>query len=104
MATEVTARRVRLATIVLGALVLVLAGLSVPIGIAARKPIDGLALFGILAATLGWLIARRQPGNRIGLLLLGFGAPLVLYEDAARYAVADITSTAGHCRWVSRPC
>jgi hypothetical protein len=84
-----TARRVRLASIVLGALVLVLVGLSVPIGIAARKPIDGLALFGILAAALGWLIVRRQPGNRIGLLLMGFGALLVFYEDAARYAVAD---------------
>jgi hypothetical protein len=87
--TEVTARRVRLAAIVLGALVLALAGLSVPIGIAARKPFDGLALFGVLAAALGWLIARRQPGNRIGLLLVGFGALLVFYEDAARYAVAD---------------
>ena len=86
---EVTARRVRLATIVLGALVLVLVGLSVPIGIAARKPFDGLALFGVLAAALGWLIARRQPGNRIGLLLVGFGALLVFYEDAASYAVAD---------------
>jgi hypothetical protein len=86
---EVTARRLRLATIVLGALVLVLAGLSVPIGIAARQPFDGLVLFGVLAAALGWLIIRRQPGNRIGLLLVGFGAMLIFYEDAARYAVAD---------------
>jgi hypothetical protein len=75
----------------LGALVLVLAGLSVPIGILARKPIDPLALFGVLAAVLGLLIARRQPGNRIGLLLTGFGALLVFYENAARYAVADYT-------------
>jgi hypothetical protein len=91
VSAEVTARRLRRATIVLGALVLVLvlAGLSVPIGIAARKPFDGLALFGVLAAVLGWLITRRQPGNRIGLLLVGFGALLVFYEDAARYAVAD---------------
>jgi hypothetical protein len=84
VSAEVTARRLRRATIVLGALVLVLAGLSVPIGIAARKPFDGLALFGVLAAALGWLITRRQPGNRIGLLLVGFGALLVFYEDAAR--------------------
>ncbi|HEY6279267.1 MAG TPA: hypothetical protein VIX86_23385 [Streptosporangiaceae bacterium] len=89
MSAEVTARRVRLATTVLGALVLVLFGLSVPIVIAARKPIDGLALFGVVAAALGWLITRRQPGNRIGLLLAGFGALLAFYEDAARYAVAD---------------
>jgi hypothetical protein len=89
VSAEVTARGVRLAAIVLGALVLVLAGLSVPIGIAARKPFDGLALLGVLAAALGWLITRRQLGNRIGLLLVGFGALLVFYEDAARYAVAD---------------
>lgn len=43
-AAEVTVRRVRLATIVLGALVLILVGLSVPIGIAAREPFDGLLL------------------------------------------------------------
>ena len=76
---------------ILGAVVLVLVGLSVPIGILARKPIDPLALFGVLAAVLGLLIARRQPGNRIGLLLTGFGALLVFYENAARYAVADYT-------------
>jgi hypothetical protein len=85
---DVTAR-LRLATIVLGVLVLVLIGLSVPIGIAARKPFNGLGLFVVLAAALGWLITRRQPGNRIGLLLLGFVALLVFYEDAARYAAAD---------------
>ncbi len=89
MTPEVAGRGLRLAAIVLGALVLVLAGLSVPVGIAARRPFDGLALFGVLAAGLGWLIIRRQPGNRIGLLLVGFGALLVFYEDAARYAVAD---------------
>ena len=86
---EVTARRVRLAPIVLGALVLVLVGLSVPIGIAARQPFDGLVLLVVLTAALGWLITRRQPGNRIGLLLVGYGALLVFYEDAANYAVLD---------------
>ena len=57
---EVTARRLRLAAIVLGALVLVLVlvGLSVPIGIAARQPFDGVVLAGVLAAVLGWLIIR----------------------------------------------
>jgi hypothetical protein len=86
---EDAARRVRLATIVLGALVLVLVGLSVPIGIAARQPFDGLVLAGVLAAVLGWLITRRQPGNRIGLLLVGFGALLFFYEDASNYAALD---------------
>jgi hypothetical protein len=89
VSAEVTARRLPLAGIVLGVLVLVLAGLSVPIGIAARKPIEGLVLFGALAAALGWLIIRRQPGNRIGLLLMGFGALIAFYEDAATYAVAN---------------
>ncbi len=87
--TEITARRLRLAAIVLGALVLVLVGLFVPIGIAGRHPFDGFVLFGVLAAALGWLIIRRQPGNRIGLLLVGFGALLVFYADAADYAVLD---------------
>jgi hypothetical protein len=86
---EATSRRLRLATFVLGALVLVLVALSVPIGILARKPVDPLALLGVFVAALGLLIARRQPGNRIGLLLTGFGALLVFYEDAARYSVAD---------------
>jgi len=71
------------------ALVLVLFGLGVPFGVAAHKPVDGLALFGVLAAVLGLLIARRQPGNRIALLLLGFAAVIIFYEDAAVYAVAD---------------
>jgi hypothetical protein len=84
-----TARRVRLATIVLGALVLVLVGLSVPIGIAGRQPFDGLVLLVVLTAVLGWLITRRQPGNRIGLLLVGYGALLIFYEVAANYAVLD---------------
>ena len=86
---EDAARRVRLATIVLGALVLVLVGLSLPIGIAARKPFDGLVLLVVLTAVLGWLITRRQPGNRIALLLVGYAAILILYEDAANYAVLD---------------
>jgi hypothetical protein len=73
---------------VLGAVV-VLVGLSVPIGIAARKPFDGLVLLVVLTAALGWLITRRQPGNRIGLLLVGYAAMLVFYEDAANYAVLD---------------
>jgi len=82
-------RRTWPATFALSALVLVLVALSVPIGILARKPVDPLALLGVLVAALGLLIARRQPGNRIGLLLTGFGALLVFYEDAARYSVAD---------------
>jgi hypothetical protein len=85
MATEVTARRLPLATIAL----VVLVGLSVPIGIASRRPFDGLVFLVVLTAVLGWLITRRQPGNRIGLLLVGYCAMLGFYEDAANYAVLD---------------
>jgi len=81
-------RRLPLPAILLGVLV-VLAGLSVPIGIATRKPFDGLVLLVVLTAVLGWLITRRQPGNRIGLLLVGFCALLGFYEEAANYAVLD---------------
>jgi hypothetical protein len=40
-----------------------LVGLLAPIGILARKPLDPLALSGVLVAALGLLIALRQPGN-----------------------------------------
>jgi hypothetical protein len=90
---DVTARCLRLprptVVIVLCALVLVLFGLGVTIGITAHKPVDGLAVFGLLFAGLGLVIARRQPGNRIAWLLLGFSVLLVLYEDAAVYSAAD---------------
>ena len=89
---EVTARRFRLArptvVTVLCALVLVLFGLGMAISIAAGKP-DGLAVFALLFAGLGLVIARRQPGNRIAWLLLGFSALLVFYEDAAVYSATD---------------
>jgi hypothetical protein len=87
----VTARRLpRLTPVtVLVPLILILFGLNVPLSLAAHKRLDGLAVFGLLAAALGLLISRRQPGNRIGWLLLAFGTLVVFYEDAARYAVAD---------------
>jgi hypothetical protein len=89
---EVTARRFRLArptvVTVLCALVLVLFGLGMAISIAAGQP-DGLAVFVLLFAGLGLVIARRQPGNRIAWLLLGFSALLVFYEDAAVYSATD---------------
>jgi hypothetical protein len=91
---EATARRFRLArptvVTVLCALVVVLFGLGVTIGItAAHKPVDGLAVFGLFFAGLGLVIARRQPGNRIAWLLLGFSVLLVFYEDAAVYSATD---------------
>jgi hypothetical protein len=76
---------------VLGALVLILAlyGLGLPAAIGIRKPGDGLSIFALLIAILGLVIARRQPGNSIAWLLLGFSALTVFYEDAANYAILD---------------
>jgi hypothetical protein len=75
----------------LGALVLVLVlyGLGLPAALAIHKPGDGLSLFALLIAVLGLVIARRQPGNSVAWLLLGFSAVVVFYEDAANYAVLD---------------
>jgi hypothetical protein len=49
----------------------------------------GLAVVGLLAAGLGLVIARRQPGNRIAWLLLVFGVVIAFYQDAAGYSVWD---------------
>ena len=59
---------------VLSALVVILAlyGLGLPAAIGIRKPGDGLSIFALLIAALGLIIARRQPGNSIAWLLLGF--------------------------------
>jgi hypothetical protein len=73
---------------VLGVLVLVLVGLAVALRIVGQSG-SGLAFAAIPVAVLGLLIVRRQPGNRIGLLLLGCSAVFVLYGDATAYAVWD---------------
>ena len=92
MTAEVTARRSRLSSPrpvnLLVALALVLFGLGVPLGIAAHGGV-GLAAVALPVAVLGLVIARRQPGNRIAWLLLGFSALLAFYQDAANYAVLD---------------
>jgi hypothetical protein len=45
---------------------------------------------GLLAFALpGVVVARRQPGNPIGWILIGLGMLGAFYEDAARYAVFD---------------
>ena len=92
MTAEVTARRSRLSSPrpvnLLVALALVLFGLGVPLGISAHGGV-GLAAVALPVAVLGLVIARRQPGNRIAWLLLGFSALLAFYQDAANYAVLD---------------
>jgi hypothetical protein len=75
----------------LGALVLILVlyGLGLPAAIGIGKPGDGLSILALLIAAPGVIIARRQPGNNVAWLLLGFGALTVFYEDAANYAILD---------------
>ncbi|HYB19078.1 MAG TPA: hypothetical protein VEF71_26930 [Streptosporangiaceae bacterium] len=88
----VTARRSRLSSLtpasLLAGLVLVLLGLAVALGIAGQTG-SGLAFVAPPVAVLGLVIARRQPGNRIGLLLLGCSAVFALYGDATAYSVWD---------------
>ncbi len=92
--TEVTARRFRLASattaVILGALTLVLAVLYVPLAWPARHVSDGwqVPLFVAVCLT-GVVVARRQPGNPIGWILIGLGVFATFYTDAGRYAVFD---------------
>jgi hypothetical protein len=88
-------RRFRLASartaVVLGALTLVLAVVYVPLAYPARDVSDGWdVLLALLAfAVPGVVVARRQPGNPIGWILIGLGMLGAFYDDASRYAVFD---------------
>jgi hypothetical protein len=92
--TPVTPGRFRLApataAVILGALTLVLAVLYVPLAWPARDVSDGwqVPLFAAVCLT-GVLVARRQPGNPIGWILIGLGAFATFYTDVGRYAVFD---------------
>ncbi|HUL26632.1 MAG TPA: hypothetical protein VLW44_12780 [Streptosporangiaceae bacterium] len=90
---EVTARRSRraspVAPLVLGALILGLAILDALLGFAAHKRGFGVGLAILSVAALGLVVARRQPGNPIGWLLMGFSTGLVCYDAVAHYAVID---------------
>ena len=88
-------RRARLASattaVVLGALTLALTVFYVPLAYPARDFSDGWQiLLGFLAFALpGVVVARRQPGNPIGWILITLGMEIALYTDAGRYAVFD---------------
>jgi hypothetical protein len=89
---DVTARRQRLprptVVAVLCALVLVLVGLAVLLGVSHHSPV-GIAFVALPIAVLGLVIARRQPGNRIAWLLLSASVVLACYGDAQAYTVLD---------------
>jgi hypothetical protein len=89
------ARRFRLASpvtaAVLGVVTLALTVLYVPLAWPARDVSDGWqVLLGFLAFALpGVVVARRQPGNPIGWILIGLGVYAGVITDAGRYAVFD---------------
>ena len=92
--TEVIARRFRSASattaVILGALTLVLAALYVPLAWPARDFSGGWQVPLFVAVSLtGVVVARRQPGNPIGWILIGLGVFATFYTDAGRYAVFD---------------
>jgi hypothetical protein len=95
VATEVTACRFRvaspLAAVILGVLALALTVLYVPLAWPARDVADGWqVLLGFLAFALpGVVVARRQPGNPIGWILIGLGVYAGVITDVGRYAVFD---------------
>jgi hypothetical protein len=75
----------------LGALTLALTVLYVPLAWPARDFSDGWqVLIGFLAFALpGVVVARRQPGNPVGWILIGLGVYAGIETDAGRYAVFD---------------
>jgi hypothetical protein len=83
---------------VLGVVSLALAVLYVPLAWPARDVADGWqVLLGFLAfAVPGVVVARRQPGNPIGWLLIGLGVYAGVITDVGRYAVFDYHFHGGH--------
>ena len=77
--------------VILGALTLALTALYVPLAWPARDVGDGWqVLLGFLAfAVPGVVVARRQPGNPIGWILIGLGVYAGAITDVERYAVFD---------------
>jgi hypothetical protein len=84
-------RRFRLATsrtaLIVGAVVLLLTGAQAALDIASHAVNQGVLVlpFGIV----GYVIARRQPRNPIGWILLGIALAFLLATDGGQYAVYD---------------
>ncbi len=93
MTAESTARRFALASpataTVLGALVVVLAAALVPLAALVHHDLlldGGEAIIAVPFAPVGFIVARRQPGNPIGWLLLAVPVCLLLSTDSGFYA------------------
>jgi hypothetical protein len=103
-------RRFRVASptlaVILGALALALAVLYVPLAWPARDVGDGwqVLLGFFLAALPGVVVARRQPVNPIGWILIGLGVYAGVITDVGRYAVFDYHFHHGTCRSARRRC
>jgi hypothetical protein len=99
VATEVTARRFALATprtaAILGVVVLVLGALSIPVaGLLHQLTILNIAPaipFFLIYAAVGVVVARRQPHNPIGWILVIFALLILLSSDGGYYAVAALS-------------
>jgi hypothetical protein len=79
-----------------GALLVALLAAFVLVSLAARQLSPGdvwsaspLLVLVVAAAAVGTVVARHQPRNPIGWILLGIAACFLLSTDAGRYAVAD---------------
>jgi hypothetical protein len=89
------ARHVRSApartAVALGAVTFALTLLYIPLAWPARDVSDGWDVLLALVAFAGpgVVVARRQPGNPIGWILIGLGVLGAFYTDAARYSVFD---------------
>ena len=91
---DVPDRRLRLTpatAVILGALMFGLVVLYVPLVYTNHDFGNGLqALVAVLALSVpGITVARRQPTNPIGWILLGLGMEIAFFTDAERYSVLD---------------
>jgi len=93
--TQVTAHRFAvlspMTASVLGAVVLALAGASIPLAGLVHQltfPVEGaVAVPALACAAVGMIVGRHQPGNPLGWLLLFFALLLMLSVDGGYYAV-----------------
>jgi hypothetical protein len=95
---DVTGRRLRLASpataLIVGALVLVLAVLNVPLARLAHQSLNASGgstpfWFSVAGGAVGFVVASRSPRNPLGWLLLAGATFGVLSQDASFYVVAD---------------